>query len=557
MKLSAAFKIHGVPQGERTKLKQEDVSIELVYKSLKKNGIKALHCSDPILPDLLAIDPNRGLMSIFVFVEGNFSGDEEAVKVIKKRNRALAEEIHNLTGKRILIPLTILQTPKKGSNKSFNIPLDIYPNGTTNQLEESELKLLYGRFNTKYSFVKRRRINQDDPYIHTRRVVRATLDRHQRGIVDLESKEVLLVTGPAGSGKSLVLIARAKKLASENPDWNIAYISYNKSLTRVVRDELYEFQNISVQTFSEFVSSRNAKFSFYKKVAGEKISVSEEKTQIELKYARASGILRDIDAIFIDEVQDLWPAWLQYCIECQVLGRGGATIAGDSSQSLYVRSDIKNAIDRYDKEIVELRYPYRNTVEILKFTEILTGIPQVTENVPRGIPPGLIYVDTTTERNNVNRAVIHDVLSLLSQPEISAGDIAILVTRHHMKYALRGQLQEALDIKYAGKLSVDSIQKGFGDGIDMGRDSIKILTAHSAKGLSFPIVLLLGLDLLYTGDEDDVLGEEARNLLLVAPTRASDQLFVYLSSMPDYISPIKANPHLYSFRVFPEDFVEE
>ena len=538
-------------------MKQEDVSIELVYKSLKRNGIRAVHCSDAILPDLLAIDPNRGLMSIFVFVEGNFTGDEEAVKLIKKRNRALAEEILELTGRRVFLPLTVLQTPQKGSNKSFIIPREIYPEGATNQLADSEIRLLFDRFNPQYSFVKRRRINHEDPHKLTRRVIRATLDNHQRLIVEIEPREVLLVTGPAGSGKSLVMVARAKKLASENPDWKIAFISYNKSLTRVLRDELVDYKNISVQTFSEFVSNRKAKFSFYKKVNGEKISVSEERTQAELRYERAAGIPRDIDAIFIDEVQDLWPAWIQYAVESQVLGRGGATIAGDSNQSLYVRSDVKNAIDIYDKKIVELKYPYRNTVEILRFTEVLTGISQVTENVPQGIAPNLVYVDTATGKNNVNRAVIHDLLSLLAQPGISAGDIAILVTRHHMKYALRGQLQEALDAEFAGKVSVDSIQKGFGDAIDLDKNSIKILTAHSAKGLSFPIVFLLGLDLLYTSGEDEALSEEEKNLLLVAPTRASDQLFVYVSSMPQYLASLKSNPNLFDFRVYPEDFVGE
>lgn len=547
--------IHSV-LARKVLVKQEDASIELVYKSITKSGIKVLYCADPLFPDLLAIDPNLGLMSIFVFVEGNFQNSEEEVKLLKRRNRALSEEISNLTGTRTFLPLSVLQTPKKGSNRNFQIPNDLYPDTSTSLLDNSQLEVILERFNPKYSFVKRRRIDLYDPYLETRQQIRAKLDLEQREIVDLPAKEVLFISGPAGSGKSQVLIARATKMSEQNPDWNISYITYNKSLSKVSSDQLSKFRNIHVQTFSEFVNSRKAKFSFYKKIAGDKISVSEQRTEIELKHIRASGIDRDIDAVFIDEVQDFWPSWLQYCIECQVLGRGGTTIAGDVNQALYVRSNIEKAIESYDSYSVELKYPYRNTSEILKFTELLTGIKQSIENVPNGVPPDLIYVDTSVERNSLNRAVIHDVLSVLDQPGINAGDIAILVTRHHMKYALRGQLQEALDLRFGGKVFVDSIQKGAGDAIELDRDSIKILTVHSSKGLSFPIVFLLGIDLLYGGGEGYSQDQAEQNLLLVAPTRACDRLFVYVSQFPDYISQLKSNPFLYSFRIYPEDFIE-
>ena len=538
-------------------MKQEDTSIELVHRSIRKSGAKVLYCADPLMPDLLALDSNRGLLSIFVFVEGNFLNTEEEVKSLKKRNRVLSEEISILLNTRIFLPLTVLQTPKKGSNRSFVIPSNIFPNESTNTLSESQLELVIERFNPKYTFIKRRRINLADEHLETRQAIRAQLDSTQREVVEFPEKEVLHITGPAGSGKSQVLIARAMRMSRENPDWKIAFITYNKSLSKVTHDQLRDFSNIEVQTFSEFIASRKAKFSFYKKIAGEKVSVSQERTEIELKYIRASGIVRDIDAIFIDEVQDFWPAWLQYCIECQVLGRGGATIAGDSRQALYVRANVAKAIEKYDFWNINLQCPYRNTVEILKFVEMLTDVEQHTENVPHGNLPDLVYVDTSVERNNLNRAVIHDVVSLLRQPGINAGDIAISVTRHHMKYALRGQLQEALDVEFHGKVVVDSIQKGSGDSIDLTRDSIKILTAHSSKGLSFPVVFLLGIDLLYGGEESNNLASEDKNLLLVAPTRACDRLLVYVSNFPEYLSQLKSNASLYSFRIYPEDFLGE
>lgn len=139
-------------------MKQEDLSLELVHKSLRKSGVKVLHCADPLMPDLLALDTKKGLLSIFVFVEGNFLNTDEEVKSLKKRNRALSEEISSLLGTRFFLPLTVLQTPKKGSNRSFVIPSNLFPNDSVNALSESQFELVSERFNPKYSFIKRRRI---------------------------------------------------------------------------------------------------------------------------------------------------------------------------------------------------------------------------------------------------------------------------------------------------------------------------------------------------------------------------------------------------------------
>lgn len=60
---------------------------------------------------------------------------------------------------------------------------------------------------------------------------------------------VRLVRGVAGSGKSLVLIQRAKFLSAAYPDWKLLVMTYNTALNDRLEDELREFPNIRVANF--------------------------------------------------------------------------------------------------------------------------------------------------------------------------------------------------------------------------------------------------------------------------------------------------------------------
>ena len=60
---------------------------------------------------------------------------------------------------------------------------------------------------------------------------------------------VRLVRGIAGSGKSLVLIQRAKFLASQFPEWNILVVTYNRKLAERLASDLQAFRNIHTTNF--------------------------------------------------------------------------------------------------------------------------------------------------------------------------------------------------------------------------------------------------------------------------------------------------------------------
>ena len=83
----------------------------------------------------------------------------------------------------------------------------------------------------------------------------------------LESEEIIsgnsvrLVRGVMGSGKTLVLLAKAKHWTKMYPDWKILVLAYNKELAQSLRKELKGYQNIRTnhldQLISEIITAEN------------------------------------------------------------------------------------------------------------------------------------------------------------------------------------------------------------------------------------------------------------------------------------------------------------
>jgi superfamily I DNA/RNA helicase len=88
--------------------------------------------------------------------------------------------------------------------------------------------------------------------------------------------------------------------------------------------------------------------------------------------------------------------------------------------------------------------------------------------------------------------------------------------------------------------------------------NIKILTIHSAKGLEFRQVYLVGLEHL-SGEEfgqeaqlSNQLGEASLNL--IGPTRAKDRLTVYYSKDNPFLKRLTQREELFQLRRYPEDY---
>jgi len=538
-------------------LARHDVVIDSLYKKISEAGVTVVNSGDGSLPDLLIVDEKYGFCAIFLLMEDEYLEPDELNSYVKGRMRNLRNELSGIIDPSFKPEALVLRSKSKKEHGYVDIGIHFLESLNAPRIEIHIKDQIYERFNPKFAFIKKRRLSLDDPTRENREKLRIILRDEQRQFVDLPPKEVLWITGPAGSGKSLVLMARARKYAKLFPEYVISFITFNQSLKRYFEDELKEYPNILVESFGEFTRRRGDKFHFYFKRNGEKQSVSEQQTQVEYRNAKFNGIERNVDALFIDEVQDFFPSWIKYCIETQRLDRGGATVAGDLTQAIYRENDIAAAITEYDFMKVELPVSYRSTQEILQVTEHLTGIKHQLEKSPHGPKPDLIRVNPIAKKNALNDAVIRDVIEILKHKGVRERDIGILVTKNHHRYALRQELETRLQEAFHFDVQVASIEKGAADSLNLEEDSIKLTTIYNAKGLEFSIVFLIGLDEIWDEEEDDEeLEKRAESLMLVGPTRAKDRLFIYYKKDNQYFDRLSKHPDSVTFRVYPEDFAE-
>ncbi|RVH69184.1 DNA helicase [Sinorhizobium meliloti] len=191
------------------------------------------------------------------------------------------------------------------------------------------------------------------------------LDRAQRNLAETRTKDgYRRIRGPAGSGKSLVLAARAAKLIDEGKD--VLIVTYNMTLWHYLRDlvvrERKGAANPGRLTFTHFHEwcgnvCWNSGFADeyveimrpITKIKNQNLQPREEARQLrpilppilnhkvpELALRAAAGAPEDqkYDAILVDEGQDYLPLWWS-ALRGALRKNGEMVLVADTSQDLY------------------------------------------------------------------------------------------------------------------------------------------------------------------------------------------------------------------------------
>lgn len=370
-----------------------------------------------------------------------------------------------------------------------------------------------------------------------RATLRIQLDEEQAAVAQRTVDGIVAITGPPGSGKTLVLCARANWLAVEHPDWDIRILCYNRLLVPYLQQLTSQAPNVRVSTVGKFCAA-----------LGMRMSLSDpERAFADLEAARRRGLSPSVDAVLIDEWQDFYPAWTALAELVLRRGRGGLMVAGDPKQALY--HDIGMSEGRMSPvETVTLGIPYRSTRQILDFTSALGDELGVVgrEHAFDGEPVDLVWA---TNAGGQAAAVARDVLLLLENGARLPQEIGVLVTR---KWSIGGV---ARALSEAG-VPCRPIYANQAEDLDLSEPTVKVITVHSAKGLEFDVVFLMGLehlpDPLGTADID----RQGRTGY-VGATRARDQLMLSYSKDNAYLERIRALPEDTLRRwVWPDDYPE-
>lgn len=409
------------------------------------------------------------------------------------------------------------------------------------------------------------------------------LDAEQVNIVNKIVKGEQLILACAGSGKSVLLIAKCFKAATMNPDKQFLITCYNSNLyslyTWFIDRAGLRAKNVTCLTFHTLCKNLLNRNGFHTQNKDFDGWVSNAIARLN-----AGQIKERFYGIFIDEVQQFNLEWYKFCynlLENKASDNHLFVICGDKTQKLANLQRHGRApwnagegypIYRGGNKNIRIERNYRNCIEINEYInhyvsnakQYLFSVQQNTDLDPdeflRGKSvfhgPG-VTIKHLTDSNNQSeaKAVAESIRMIHDESGIPYDEIAVIMfNKRHLKkfpgwgnriYNLEGPLTDLLeqnDIPHCAMYNSDTVWSArYGD--DGG---IRLITFQSVLGLDFRAAIVCGLLPLGVHDGtkkpdwsaiqenkevfEDALKDTKNNIrfLYVACTRAKEILHVIL-----------------------------
>ncbi len=248
-----------------------------------------------------------------------------------------------------------------------------------------------------------------------------------------------------------------------------------------------------------------------------------------------SGKIRpqSYDAIFIDEAQFFAPVWFA-CVRAALHpDHGNLFLVADPTQGFLRNGQSWNQV--LGREVRgrahRLERPYRNTRQIMEFARrfyLSRGLAESDEvnlpddealtDLPEGDPPAFRYTRTLQDE----RAVIANEVSAALERGLEPGQILVI----HENFQQAKDLIRHLESCHPGQV-VEAGQA-------RDRRCIRVCTINTCTGLEAPVVIVGGLDTLFSTEADLALDESERierirahtKKIFVALTRSSSRLLI-------------------------------
>ncbi len=351
-----------------------------------------------------------------------------------------------------------------------------------------------------------------------------------------------IIYGVAGSGKTVLLIARAKLISEQNPDSRILVLCYNVPLRAYLAECLKDYRNVQVKNFHQWACVFNIFFD-----GGEDPELFGERCLAKV----ASKPLKEaelFDTILVDEAQDFAASWFR-CVLAALRGgeEGDLLVVHDGSQGLYGDKKIRwkevgiRAQGRTQRN--DLATNYRNTGEILRLATQFARTPTDDE---ASDSPAIVSVDPTlcrrrfhspmllsfpnrTEELRAVRGIIGKLTTGQFEPlpgyKVQPAEIAVLYRRNsaHSEF---DQLANAPNVTWLNRSKSDRLK--------ITDNNTKLLTIHSSKGLQFRVVIVICCNEMPANFPDTTMVAE-RSTSYVALTRAEELLILTHTGSSEFV----------------------
>ena len=331
-----------------------------------------------------------------------------------------------------------------------------------------------------------------------------TMDDDQLDLIDRNNEKSMLVTGCAGSGKTVIAMHKAEQVAKTGA--SVILIAYTKSLSAFMREGL---------------DIKSLPYSFYHHYRW--------KENLGMPHA---------DYIIVDEIQDFTR---EEIIEFMNAANKAYFFFGDSAQSIYKQYgkntiSIEEISDLTGLTPMRLYNNYRLPRTIAKITQGYVGVDvnpyedRIYQNREMTLPHFVSIPDFEGQIKAISGLIEKYARDIFDNKKIG-----ILLPSNELVIKICRRLQEndtPCEFRYNIPDSVKSI-----DTLDFDSFLPKIMTYHSAKGLQFDVVILP----MFVSAAD----KESRKALYVAMTRAMHHLYL-LYTTPALEVPLADVPsHLY------------
>lgn len=349
-----------------------------------------------------------------------------------------------------------------------------------------------------------------------------------------------LLRGIAGTGKTLIMLYRAKLIAANNEQQDkkerVLVLCWNKSLANYMGQVYNKLQikapdgAVQIESFIRFIY----KFAKGKGISLPSIIEDEDKFTESLTRLWITEVDK-YDTIYIDEAQDFRKEWISFLFHNLLKGdkpeERNLLIAADDAQRIYRNRDFRWSdlgIPMQGRSKI-LKTIYRNSARVWCFAAFLlrerSNYLQEDKDRVRFSPkpaydPQLIACPSIAMQIETAINVIKEMLKY----GYAARNVLILYhSRTYNGFLLAENLTKSLSkarIEFDWITEDDSAKESF----DWSANTVKISTVHSAKGMDSPVVIILGAEIFGANrayrDSDDL------NLMYVALTRARESLII-------------------------------